>query len=307
MRIATLHTYPLKGCHRLDHDEAGVEPWGMTGDRRWMAIDPDGVGITQREVAQLSQVQVRPRPGGLTLHAPGMPALAVDEPVDGPKEFVRVFRHKPPVPARIAGDRGWLSGFLGRPTRLAWQADATGRTIRSPTAGRPVPSPAAGRAGPSPAAGRAVPSPAAGRPVADHARDSDRVSLADGYPVLLTTTASLSALNDWLLEAGEEPVPMTRFRPNVVVQDADPWAEDDFAGRRLQIGAVTFRVASPCDRCLVTTIDQDTGVKTGQPLKMLGRHRRFPGGLLFGMNLIPDVTPGATGIIRVGDRVTVLS
>jgi uncharacterized protein YcbX len=270
MRIASLHTYPLKGCRRLDHDEAGVEPWGLTGDRRWMVIDPDGVGITQRDVAQLSLVRVWRRPGGITLHAPGMPALEVDEPSDGPKEFVRVFRHKTPVPARIAGDHGWVSGFLGRLARLAWQADPTGRTI------------------------------------SDHARDSDRVSLADGYPALLTSTASLSALNDWLVEAGEEPVRMTRFRPNVVVQDTDPWAEDDLAGRRLQVGAVTFRVASPCDRCLVTTIDQDTGVKTGQPLKLLGRRRRFPGGLLFGMNLIPDVTPGATGIIRVGDRVTVL-
>jgi len=270
MRIASLHTYPVKGCHRLDHDEAGVEPWGLAGDRRWIVIDPAGVGITQREVALLSRVRVAPRPGGLSLTAPGRPTLDVAEPVDGAKEFVRVFRHKPPAPARIAADDGWLTSFLGVPARLAWQADPTGRAIQH------------------------------------NARASDRVSMADGYPMLLTNTASLSALNDWLVEGGDEPVPMTRFRPNIVVGGAGPWAEDGWLGGRLRLGDVPFRAVKPCDRCLVTTIDQDTGEKTGQPLKILGRYRRFPGGLLFGMNLIPDVTPGVTGVLRVGDEVTVL-
>jgi uncharacterized protein YcbX len=234
-------------------------------------IDPDGVGITQRDVALLSQLRVAQRPGGLALRAPGRPPLDVAEPVDGPKEFVRVFRNKPPAPARIAADDGWLTAFLGVPARLAWQADPTGRTIQH------------------------------------NARESDRVSMADGYPMLLTNAASLSALNDWLVEGGDEPVPMTRFRPNVVVSGASSWAEDDWLGKRLRLGDLTVRVVKPCDRCLVTTIDQDTGQKTGQPLKILGRYRRFPGGLLFGMNLIPDVIPGATGFIRVGDEITLLS
>jgi uncharacterized protein YcbX len=271
MRIASLHTYPVKGCRRLDHDEAVVEPQGLAGDRRWIVVDGDGVGITQRKVARLSLLRVTPQPGGLRLAAPGLPPLQVAEPVDGPKEFVRVFSHKAPAPVRIAADDGWTARFLGVPARLAWQADPTGRAI------------------------------------ADHARESDRVSMADGYPMLLTSTASLSALNDWLVQAGEEPVPMSRFRPNIVVDGASPWAEDEWRGRPLRIGPVTVRAAQPCDRCLVTTIDQDTGEKTGQPLKMLGRYRRFPDGLLFGMNLIPDVTPGATEVLRVGDEITVLS
>jgi hypothetical protein len=270
MRIASLHTYPVKGCRRLDHDEAAVEPWGLSGDRRWIVVDGDGVGITQRRVARLSQLRAHPQPGGLRLSAPGMPPARVAEPVDGPQDGVRVFAHKTPAPVRIADDGGWTARFLGVPARLAWQADPTGR------------------------------------PIAD-ARAGDRVSMADGYPMLATTAASLSALNDWLVEAGEEPVPMTRFRPNLVVDGAPPWAEDDWRGRRLRIGRVTVRAARPCDRCLVTTIDQDTGETTGQPLKMLGRRRRFPDGLLFGMNLIPDVTPDAAHVVRVGDDVTVLS
>src|SRR5215213_7210111 len=130
MRIASLHTYPVKGCRRLDHDEAGVEPWGLLGDRRWIVIDPDGVGITQRATARLALLSVAQRPAGLTLTAPGMPAVDVDEPDDGPKEFIRVFRSKPPVPARLAlTATDWLSAFLERPARLAWQADPTARAI----------------------------------------------------------------------------------------------------------------------------------------------------------------------------------
>ncbi len=264
MRITTLATYPVKGCHRLVHDEAGVEPWGLAGDRRWMMVDADGVGITQRDAPVLTQLVVRPRPGGLRLAAPGLPQLDVDEPVDGPVELVRVFRHQVQVPVRVA-ETEWSSTFLGRAARLVWLADPTGRPIES------------------------------------HARDDDRVSFADGFPLLLANESSLSALNDWLVEAGDEPVPMTRFRPNVVVAGAAPWAEDDWVGRRLQLGAVTFRAAKSCARCLVTTIDQDTGEKGREPLRMLGRHRRFDEGLLFAINLVPE----GPGRLRVGDPLSV--
>jgi uncharacterized protein YcbX len=264
MRITALATYPVKGGHRLEHDEAVVEPWGLAGDRRWMMINADGVGITQRDTPVLTQLGVRPRPGGLTLSAPGHADLDVDEPVDGPKAFVRVFRHKAAVAVRIA-ETAWSSAFLGRDARLVWLADPSGR------------------------------------PIETHAEEDDRVSLADGYPLLLANESSLSALNDWLVEGGDEPVPMTRFRPNVVVTGAQPWAEDEWVGQRLRLGEVTFRAAKACARCLVTTIDQETGEKTGQPLRMLGRHRRFDDGLLFAISLIPD----GPGRIRVGDPLEV--
>nr|WP_296073330.1 MOSC N-terminal beta barrel domain-containing protein [uncultured Actinoplanes sp.] len=265
MRITALHTYPVKGCHRLERDAALVEPWGLAGDRRWMIVDTDGVGITQREAHKLTQLVARPRPGGLELSAPGFPPLSLDEPADGPKELVRVFRHKKPLPARVA-ESAWISAFLGHEARLIWQADPTGRPIES------------------------------------NAEADDRVNLADGYPVLLANEASLSAVNDWLIEAGDEPVPITRFRPNIVVGGAAPWAEDDWLGRTLRIGPVTFRAAKASARCLVTTIDQETGVKGGQPLRILGSHRRFGDGLLFAINLIPY---GPMATIRVGHPVTV--
>jgi uncharacterized protein YcbX len=270
MRITSLHTYPLKGCHRLDHDAVAVEPWGLAGDRRWMMIDADGVGITQREAPRLTRLTARPRPGGLLLSAPGMPPMDVDEPADGPKEFVRVFRSQQPVPARIAESR-WSSEFLGRDARLAWQADPTGRTIES------------------------------------HALAGDRVSLADGYPLLLASTSSLDAVNDWLVAEGEEPVPMTRFRPNAVLSGAEAWAEDMWIGQRLQIGEVTFRAAKSCARCLVTTIDQETGEKGRQPLQALGHYRRYDDGLLFAIELIPESRAGVVGTLHVGDQVSVIA
>ncbi|MFC4070648.1 MOSC domain-containing protein [Actinoplanes subglobosus] len=270
MRITSLHTYPVKGCHRLDHDEAVVEPWGLAADRRWMIVDPDGVGITQRETPALTQLTARPRPGGLHLSAPGRPDIDVPEPADGSKIQVRIFRNKPPVPARLA-DTTWVSAFLGRDARLVWQADPTTRAV----------------------AGAAQP--------------DDRVNLADGYPVLLANTASLDAVNDWLVEGGDDPVPMHRFRPNLVLTGAPAWAEDDWIGHRLRIGDLTFRVAEACARCRVTTIDQETGETGRQPLHVLGRHRRIGDGLLFAVNLIPDLTAGQTGLVRVGDQVTVAS
>ncbi|GIF15467.1 MOSC domain-containing protein [Actinoplanes teichomyceticus] len=269
MRITQLHSYPVKGCHRLDHDEAGVEPWGLAGDRRWMMVDAEGVGITQRDTARLTRLAVRPRPGGLRLSAPGLPDLDVDEPAGGPKVAVRVFRNKPEVPARLA-ESAWSSAFLGRDVRLVWQADPTGRAV------------------------------------AEYALPGDRVSLADGYPVLLANAASLAAVNGWLAERGDEPVPIHRFRPNLVLDGAPTWAEDGWVGRRLRIGDLVFRVAKPCSRCRVTTIDQETGVAGRQPLHVLGTHRRFDGGLMFAVNLIPELTAGDTAVLRVGDEVTPL-
>jgi hypothetical protein len=92
---------------------------------------------------------------------------------------------------------------------------------------------------------------------------------------------------------------MNRFRPNVVVNGYQPWAEDRW--RRIRIGTVSFRVVKPCSRCVVTTTDQATGVRGSQPLRILAARRRFGKNLVFGQNIIPD----SPGRIRVGDSVEV--
>jgi uncharacterized protein YcbX len=147
-------------------------------------------------------------------------------------------------------------------------------------------------------------SPATRRPVHPaYALPGETVSFADAFPLLLTALSSLNSLNSLLAggdRAGEGPLPMNRFRPNVVVAGTTAWAEDDW--QRIAIGEVAFRVAKTCGRCVVTTTDQITAERGKEPLRTLGRHRRFGGELVFGQYLVPE----AAGTIRLGDPVTIL-
>ena len=142
---------------------------------------------------------------------------------------------------------------------------------------------------------------AGARPVdPDYARPEDRVSFADGYPLLVTNEASLVDLNRRL----DRPVPMDRFRTNLRVAGAAAWAEDGWG--HLHVGGAEFFVAKTCDRCVVTTVDQATGRKAedNEPLRTLGGFRRDPRGrTIFGQNLIPR----RLGRIAVGDAVEVLA
>jgi uncharacterized protein YcbX len=247
-----------------------VEPWGLAGDRRWLVVDPDTrKAITQREVRDLIRVRPTPTVDGLVLRTDDLPDLVVPSPVDAERIEVNVFRFT--GAASVAGSAAddWLSEVLQRKVRLVWLDDPTRRRINP-----------------------------------DHSEDSDRVSFADGYPVALANAASLAALNDLIAEAGslEGPLPMTRFRPNLVIAGAPAWVEDEWSGRRIRIGEVTFRVPKPIDRCLVTTIDQESGEKGKEPLVTLGRHRNIDQDLLFATNLIPD----NRGHIAAGDPVTPL-
>jgi hypothetical protein len=270
MRLASIHTYPVKSCRRLDHDTVAVEPWGLAGDRRWLVVDQDGRCVTQREVAAMTRIQPVLRPeGGVALRAASAPDLPVPEPSGIPVE-VRV--HRTAVYATPAGEPAheWLTAVLDQKVRLVWLDDPTRRPVDP-----------------------------------DYGRPDDRVSFADAYPLLLTNTASLDALNGWLLEEGspEGPLPMNRFRPNVVVSGAGAWTEDGWLGRRLRIGAVTFRVVKPCDRCVMTTTDQETGERGKEPLRVLGKYRNVNQKLLFGVNLIPDPPYGE---ISTGDPVAII-
>lgn len=127
--------------------------------------------------------------------------------------------------------------------------------------------------------------------------ESDQTLFADAFPLLIASEESLDDLNTRL----ESPVLMTRFRPNIVIKGLGAYDEDNFT--RLRIGDVTFSAVKKCSRCTVTTVDQDTGMKGKEPLLTLSRYRNSEKGIMFGMNLIHD----APGVIRVGDRVELLS
>ena len=140
----------------------------------------------------------------------------------------------------------------------------------------------------------------------DHAPDGSHTGFADGFPLLVTSEGSLAELNTALAAAGAPPVPMSRFRPNLVLGGAPAGAEDRC--RTLEVGdTVAMALVKRCDRCVVTTIDQASGVKTGkEPLATLMQIRRNArsGGAWFGQNAVPRLTGGATATLRLGDRCT---
>ena len=266
-RLSQIRRFPVKSCRGARVESAVVEPWGLAGDRRWLVVDEAGRGITAREVNQLVLVVPELTESGLLLRAPGRPPLEV--PVPDPQAQTPVSLWSSSLTAAAAGPVAddWLTAALGVPARLVHLDDPTRRPT-SPTFSRPT----------------------------------DRVSFADGYPLLLATEESLAALNEVVTGAPEgAPLPMDRFRPNVVVAGFDAWAEDDW--RLLRIGDAVFRAVKGCARCVITTLDPETAARGREPIASLARIRRWDGKTWFGINLVPD-TAGVT--IRVGDDVEVL-
>jgi len=265
LTVASLHVYPLKSAAGIDVKNATVERRGLAGDRRWMLVDGDGVFLSQRDYPRLALVQVIPSDDGLRITAPGKPTLNI--PVPGPAAArlpVEVWGDGVTAAAAADAAHAWFADVLDADVRLVYMPDDSRRAVEAAYA----------------------------------VQADDVVSFADGYPLLLTTQASLSDLNERL----NAPLPMDRFRPNVVVAGAKPWAEDTW--RRLRIGQVTFRAVKPCGRCAVTTIDQQTATRGKEPLTTLARFRRDPatGKVNFGWNLIPETL----GPIRVGDAVEIM-
>ncbi|CAM5262008.1 MOSC domain-containing protein [Streptomyces aurantiogriseus] len=268
--LLSIHLHPVKAFRGQSPREAVVEPWGPAGDRRWALIDDGGKVVTQRQQPRLALAAAELLPGGgLRLSAPGLEPLVVSVPEPVGTVSLEMFRDK--VEGILADEaaHAWCSAYLGADVRLVHMDD-----------------------------------PATRRPVdPEYALPGETVSFADGYPLLLTTTASLDALNSLIAQgehAAEGPLPMNRFRPNVVVTGTEPWAEDGWS--RLTIGEVAFRVAKNCGRCVVTTTDQATAGRGKEPLYTLGRHRRLGGKLVFGQNLVPL----SRGTIRVGDPVDIV-
>lgn len=257
--VKELAIYPVKGMRGLALASARVERRGLAGDRRYLAVDAEGMFVTQRDDPVLATIQPRLILGGVRLERDG--SGAVEAKPTGDRSRVTIWRSQ--VDAVDCGDEAaaWLSAVLARPCRLVHMDDAAVREIDP-----------------------------------DYGRPGEHVSFADGFPLLLANEASRADLNRRM----DSPLPMNRFRANVVVSGAEAWAEDGWA--TIQIGEVAFRNVKPCGRCLVTTTDQQTGERVGdEPLRALATFRKVDGKVMFGVNLIPD----GTGEIHVGDAVVV--
>lgn len=262
MRLAGIHQYPIKSCTGFSPESETVLDRGFPHDRRFMLVDENGRFISQREQPRLSLVVPVVQNGLLQIAAPEQQTIQLSlEP--GLNRHISVTIWSSTVNALDMGDEvaDWFSIYLGATTRLVHMPDSVQRLRKSQVNGAEF-----------------------------------EVSFADGYPYLLTNTASLQELNNRLAS----PVPMDRFRANLVVDTDLPFAEDDW--KQISIGAVTFDVVKPCARCTITTIEQETAIKTQEPLRTLNTFRRFGNQVNFGMNLIARTNAE----VSLGDPVTIL-
>ena len=268
MRIASLHFYPVKGMRANDAEVATVEPRGFRHDRRWLVVDPNGDFLTQRSHPALATINAAASENGLRLDADGFGSVGIDEPSGTRRRNVLVWGTEIDAAAADNPDaEAFLSEVLGAQAHLVFMDDAARRMKDSEWTADPVP-----------------------------------VSFADAFPILVVTTGSLDAVNRDIEQHGGTPVPMARFRPNLVVEHEEPFAEDNW--QRLQIGEVTIDLVKWSDRCIVTTTDQTTGERPNkEPLASLARIHRSTDprikGVLFGVNAVPR----SSGDIRVGDAV----
>lgn len=261
--LTRINVYPIKSLGGFSAAAVVVEPRGLQYDRRWMLINAEGRFLSQRELPRMALIATSVEADGMTLRAPGVAPLSVPlQPIGDASESVSVWGSVcQAVPVGPEADQ-WLADFLGAPCRLVFMPEETRRSVN-----------------PRYSAGEGI------------------VSFADGYPLLLLGEASLDDLNSRL----EQPVPMNRFRPNLVVSGVPAYAEDGWA--KIRIGSATFHGVKPCDRCGLITVDQETGEAAGpEPLKTLASYRLKDQKVLFGQLLIPD----GAGAVRVGDSIEAL-
>lgn len=265
MHLSEINIYPVKSLKGISLNEAIIEDRGLRNDRRWMLVDDQNKFLTQREFPAMAKISIEVD-GNALLAKCGEPAI--DIPFDAATNEYRTVRiWKSSVRSEVYPQavNSWFSEILGVDCRLVAMPEGARREIDPAYAVR---------------------------------RFKDEVSFADGYPFMLIGQASLDDLNSRLAK----PVPMNRFRPNFVVAETEPFAEDKW--KVIRIGSTVFHVVKSCERCTIPTIDQVTGEKTGkEPLRTLSIYRSVRNNVLFGQNLIAE---NAGENIKVGDQVKVL-
>jgi len=280
--VTGLHAYPVKSCAGISFAEADISPRGLRHDRDFMIVGEDHAFISQRQVPELALIVPTLGPGAMTLTAPGMTPIQIaleGEPDEG--ALVNATVHGNPVVGQHVGGEldDWFTSFLP-----AYRENRRYRFLRV-RADMP-------------------------RRIKELYRlpdASNQIGFADGQPILLATEPSLARLNEEM----SEPVPMNRFRPNIVVDGPGLPAYDEDHWIELRIGAMTAFVVKACDRCAIPDVDQDTA-QTGKEVRRalttrrgVNAHDETNRGVFFAQNLNHVPAPGLT--IRVGDPVAVVS
>jgi uncharacterized protein len=268
LTLTALNIYPLKSARGISLQSHEVVERGFLFDRQWMLVGEDGGFRTQRELPRMALLETSlvggAAPGEWVVTAPGHGRLVLPL-VLRPNEAridVRVWRDTVAAIPVSEEANAWFSSFLQESLRLVAMPQSTRRPVNR-----------------------------------DYSSGDEVVGFADGFPFLLISEGSLAALNERL----EHPVPMSRFRPNLVVSGCEPFAEDGW--RKIRIGSLELDLVKPCPRCVITTVDATTGKPAKEPLATLAKFRSRPGlGVLFGQNAIHR----GVGRLDVGAPISVL-
>jgi uncharacterized protein YcbX len=245
MHLSDIYRYPIKSARGHRLETADMDQFGLRGDRRWMLVDEEGQFLSQRQLPQMALLDVESRLDGLRLCMAGE-AIEITTPGDDAQRIqATVWEHTMLAPLAAAGVNRWLSERFARAVRLVYCPTDSTRAVDP-----------------------------------DYAPPGQRVGFADGFPLLLISEASLSFLNEQL----PTPVPMDRFRPNLVIRGAEPYAEDDW--KELRIGEVQLSLVKPCSRCSIPSIDQRSAQRDPHINRALARYRRRDGAIYFGMNAL---------------------
>jgi uncharacterized protein YcbX len=264
MHLSAISIYPVKGCRATALSAARAGRHGLAGDREWMVVRPDGWFLTQRTHPQLARIVPRLTASGLVLSHAAEPELRVETSAATAPLAVTVWGRQAIARDAGAAAAAWLERVLGVAARLVTVGPETHMLAdREYVGARDVP-----------------------------------VAFADGYPVLVCNEASLAVLVARMGAA----LPMDRFRPNLVIAGAEPFAEDRMRG--LRVGGIELRLVKPCARCIVPSLDQLSGVRSTDPTPALKafRYDRALRGVTFGVNATLEAAPGAA--LAVGDPVT---
>ena len=265
MNVSQLYIYPVKSLGGIALNTVTVTDRGFEYDRRWMLVDENNRFVSQREVAEIALLQVELQSDGLKVFHKKNVSNCITIPfIPSIDETMVVDIWDVKCDARLVSTEAdtWLSIVLNFPVKLVYMPDSTRVKIDERYA----------------------------------TSSNDITSFSDGYPILMISEASMLDLNNKL----EQHLPIDRFRPNLVFAGGEPFVEDTM--KEFTINGCTFFGVKPGARCVITTINQETGEKGKEPLKTLSGYRRKDTKVYFGENVIA----GGTGIINIGDSITIL-
>lgn len=265
MELSELNVYPVKSLGGISLKSSIVEERGLKFDRRWLLVDEKNNFLTQREFPQMARFDIALRDEKLTFTFENDSLTIPFEANTNETASVKIWSSRVKAGFYAGETNDWFSDKLQTKCRLVSITEESKRIVAPFYAVR---------------------------------KFKDTVSFADAYPYLLIGENSLADLNDRL----ENPLPMNRFRPNFVISGSEAFAEDSW--KKIKIGATVFHVVKNCARCVVTTINQESGAKEGsEPLATLAKYRKKNGNVLFGRYMIAE-KPGE--VVKIGDQIEVL-